>query len=79
MAETKELQVQETEKQEIVESDAERTRARACFVPRCPLVIFNTFLWRFRAVTLLLTLGNSPILSLGDPTWLGRPHPPGSG
>jgi HSP20 family molecular chaperone IbpA len=32
--ETQEIQVQETEKQEIVENDAERTRARPAFVPR---------------------------------------------
>ena len=32
--ETKELQVPETEKQEIVESDAERLRAKPAFVPR---------------------------------------------
>lgn len=34
MAETREIQVQETEKQEIDETEAERTRAGACFVPR---------------------------------------------
>jgi HSP20 family molecular chaperone IbpA len=34
MAESTELQVQETEKQEIAESEAERTRARLAFVPR---------------------------------------------
>lgn len=32
--ETRELQAQESEKQEIAEGDAERTRARRCFVPR---------------------------------------------
>jgi HSP20 family protein len=32
--ETRGLQVQETEKQEIAEGDVERTRARQCFVPR---------------------------------------------
>jgi HSP20 family molecular chaperone IbpA len=32
--ETRGLQVQETEKQEISEGDVERTRARRCFVPR---------------------------------------------
>jgi HSP20 family molecular chaperone IbpA len=41
MAETKELQVQETEKQEIVESDTERTRDRACFVPRVDIYETN--------------------------------------
>ena len=40
MAETTELQVQGAEKQEIVESGAERTRARAAFVPR--LDIYET-------------------------------------
>ena len=34
MAESTELQVQETEKQEIVEGTAERTRTRPAFVPR---------------------------------------------
>ena len=34
MAETRDIQVQETEKQEIDETEAERTRAGACFVPR---------------------------------------------
>jgi HSP20 family protein len=42
MAETKELQVQEPEKQEIVESDAERTRDRACFVPRVDIYETNS-------------------------------------
>ena len=32
--ETRDLQVQESEKQEIAEGDVERTRARRCFVPR---------------------------------------------
>ena len=32
--ETRELQTQESEKQEIAEGDVERTRARSCFVPR---------------------------------------------
>jgi HSP20 family protein len=32
--ETRDLKVQETEKQEIAEGDVERTRARRCFVPR---------------------------------------------
>lgn len=41
MAETTELQVQETEKQEIVESGAERTRARAAFVPRVDIYETN--------------------------------------
>ncbi len=31
---TTDLQIQEAEKQEIAETGAERTRARACFVPR---------------------------------------------
>jgi len=35
--ETRELQVQETQKQEIIEGGAERTRARACFVPRADI------------------------------------------
>jgi len=39
--ETKELNVQETEKQEIVESDAERTRARPAFVPRTDIYEAN--------------------------------------
>jgi len=39
--ETKELDVQETEKQEIVESDAERTRARPAFVPRTDIYEAN--------------------------------------
>jgi len=34
MAESTELQAQETEKQEIVEGSAERTRSRPAFVPR---------------------------------------------
>jgi HSP20 family protein len=34
MADTKEIQVQEAEKQEVMESDAERTVARRAFVPR---------------------------------------------
>ena len=33
MADTKEIQVQEAEKQEVAESDAERTVARRAFVP----------------------------------------------
>lgn len=37
MAETRDIQVQETEKQEIDESGAERTRAGACFVPRADI------------------------------------------
>ena len=32
--ETRDMQVQETEKQEVAEGDVERTRARRCFVPR---------------------------------------------
>jgi HSP20 family protein len=39
--ETKDLQVQETEKQEVVESGAERTRDRACFVPRADIYEMN--------------------------------------
>jgi HSP20 family protein len=35
--ETKDLQVKETEKQDVVESGAERTRERACFVPRADI------------------------------------------
>ena len=35
--ETKDLQVQETEKQEVVDSGAERTRERECFVPRADI------------------------------------------
>jgi hypothetical protein len=35
--ETKDLQVQETEKQEVIESGAERTRERAWFVPRADI------------------------------------------
>jgi HSP20 family protein len=38
---TKDLQVQETEKQEIVESDAERTRDCVCFVPRVDIYETN--------------------------------------
>ena len=40
MAESKEIQVQETEKQEVVESGAERTRAQRAFIPRVD--IFET-------------------------------------
>jgi HSP20 family protein len=39
--ETKDLQVQETEKQEMVESGAERTRERACCVPRADIYETN--------------------------------------
>jgi HSP20 family molecular chaperone IbpA len=39
--ETKDLQVQETEKQEVIESGAERTRDRACFVPRADIYETN--------------------------------------
>ena len=39
--ETKDLQVQETEKQEVIESGAERTRERACFVPRADIYETN--------------------------------------
>jgi len=39
--EAKDLQVQETEKQEVVESGAERTRDRACFVPRADIYETN--------------------------------------
>jgi HSP20 family molecular chaperone IbpA len=39
--ETKGLQVQETEKQEIVENDAERTRAKPAFVPRTDIFESN--------------------------------------
>jgi HSP20 family molecular chaperone IbpA len=35
--ETMDLQIEETEKQEVVESGAERTRERACFVPRADI------------------------------------------
>jgi HSP20 family protein len=35
--ETKDLQVQEPEKQKVVERGAERTRERACFVPRADI------------------------------------------
>jgi HSP20 family protein len=38
---TKDLQVQETEKQEVVESDAERTRDCVCFVPRVDIYETN--------------------------------------
>ena len=38
-------------------------RNRACFVPRWPLVMLSTFLWRLRALTPLLTLGNLMFLS----------------
>lgn len=31
------MEVQETEKQEIAESDVERTRSRACFIPRADI------------------------------------------
>jgi HSP20 family molecular chaperone IbpA len=41
MAETRDIQVQETEKQEIAESGAERTRAGACFVPRVDIYEAN--------------------------------------
>jgi HSP20 family protein len=37
MAEEKDLQVQETEKQEIAESGAERTRSKPAFVPRADI------------------------------------------
>jgi HSP20 family molecular chaperone IbpA len=36
-AETKDMQLQEVEKQEVVESGAERTRARRAFVPRADI------------------------------------------
>ena len=39
--ETMDLQVQETEKQEVVESGAERTRERTCFVPRADIYETN--------------------------------------
>jgi HSP20 family protein len=39
--ETKDLQVQETEKREVVKSGAERTRDRACFVPRADIYETN--------------------------------------
>ena len=39
--ETKGLQVPETEKQEILENDAERTRARPAFVPRTDIYESN--------------------------------------
>jgi HSP20 family molecular chaperone IbpA len=38
---TMDLQVQETEKQEIVDSDAERTRDCVCFVPRVDIYETN--------------------------------------
>lgn len=41
MADTKEIQVQEAEKQELAESDAERTRARRAFVPRVDIYETN--------------------------------------
>ena len=37
MEETRDLQVQETEKQEVAESSAERTRDRPAFVPRADI------------------------------------------
>ena len=37
MEETRDLQVQETEKQEVAESSAERTRDRLAFVPRADI------------------------------------------
>jgi HSP20 family molecular chaperone IbpA len=39
--ETGDMQVQETEKQEIAESDTERTRAQAAFVPRVDIYETN--------------------------------------
>jgi HSP20 family protein len=39
--ETRDLQIQETEKQEIVESDAERTRECKCFIPRVDIYETN--------------------------------------
>jgi HSP20 family protein len=39
--ETKDLQIQENEKQEVVESGAERTRDRTCFVPRADIYETN--------------------------------------
>jgi HSP20 family protein len=39
--ETKDLQVQETGKQEVVESGTERTRERACFAPRADIYETN--------------------------------------
>jgi HSP20 family protein len=41
MAESKEIQAQETEKQELVESGAERTRERRAFVPRVDIYETN--------------------------------------
>ena len=41
MANEKELQIQETEKQEVVESAAERTRERLAFVPRADIYETN--------------------------------------
>jgi len=41
MSEEKNLQLTETEKEEIVESDAERTRARKAFVPRADIYETN--------------------------------------
>ncbi len=41
MTETKEIQVQEAEKQEIEESGAERTRSRPAFVPRVDIYETN--------------------------------------
>jgi HSP20 family molecular chaperone IbpA len=41
MTETKEIQIQETEKQEIEESGAERTRSRRAFVPRVDIYETN--------------------------------------
>ena len=37
MGETRDLQVQETEKREVAESNAERTRDRLAFVPRADI------------------------------------------
>jgi HSP20 family protein len=39
--ETRDLQIQETDKQEIVESDAERTRECKCFIPRVDIYETN--------------------------------------
>ena len=39
--ETKDLQVQEIEKQEVLDSGAERTRESACFVPRADIYETN--------------------------------------
>lgn len=41
MVNEKELQIQETEKQEVVESGAERTRERLAFVPRADIYETN--------------------------------------